>query len=873
MKGLSQPVEAWQVRGETAGVSRFEVRRAGALTPLVGRQEEIELLLRRWDQAKLGEGRVVLLTGEPGIGKSRIAESLLAARESEPHARIRYFCSPYHVQSPLYPFIAQLERAAGFEPGSSANVKLDKLEALLKAATKNVLRDVALVAELLGVPADWRYPALALSPQQKREMTLTALLDQLAGMAAQRPALIVVEDAHWIDPTSQDLLDRIVARAANLPVLLVVTVRPEVQPTWVGEPHVTMLPLSRLGRRDSAGIIGGITKDKALPDAVVEHILAHADGVPLFIEELTSTLLEGGVLRETADGYALDGPLPEFAIPTTLQASLVARLDRLASVKDVAQIGAAIGREFSHELITVVSVLAPMELDAALERLTGSGLISRRGTPPDASYSFKHALIQDAAYATMLKSRRRQLHASIAKVLAERFPALVESQPEVVALHFTKAGLASEAITYWLDAGQRAAKRSADQEAIIHLERGLALLNTLPESADRDRLELDFQIASGTPLLAVRGYTSSEVGAACERATILSEKLDDVGRLFASLYAQFSYCNATGNTHKALEFAERCQTLGIRQGDRVMQLMAHRGIGIVLYQLGKFELARKEFEQSLALYDPERDRSLAARYITDPFASASALLALVEWISGFPDRAARMQAQALSYAAALNHVNTSGFAHFLAGAALEQLFGNAAAVLTHTQILSALATEHGVLAWRSSGIIFEGWAVSWIGGPESGIALMQKGIADVDAKNLTFFVPLFTSLLAQARGRIGDFRSAVALCIDARERAQRSEQYNWEAELHRNEGEVRRAAGHSLTDVEECFAKALDVSRAQGARMFELRAATSLARLWHDQGRHVEARDLLAPIYGWFTEGFDTVDLEDAKALLAQLRA
>ena len=339
---------------------------------------------------------------------------------------------------------------------ASAGAKLDKLEALLKPTATNVPRDVALIAELLAVPADGRYPVLAVSPQQKREMTLTALLDQLDGVAAQSPVLIVFEDVHWIDPTSLDLLDRTVARVADLPVLLVVTVRPELQPTWVGQPHVTMLPLSRLGRRDSAGIIGGVTKDKALPDAVVEQVLAHTDGVPLFIEELTSTLLESGLLRETPDRYVLDGPLPPLAIPTTLQASLVARLDRLGSVKDVAQIGAAIGREFSHELIAAVSALAPMDLDAALERLTASGLISRRGTPPDATYSFKHALVQDAAYATMLKSRRRQLHASIAKVLVERFPAMAESLPEVVAHHFTEAGLASEAIGYWLKAGRLA---------------------------------------------------------------------------------------------------------------------------------------------------------------------------------------------------------------------------------------------------------------------------------------------------------------------------------------------------------------------------------------------------------------------------------
>ena len=445
----------------------------GALTPLVGRQEEIELLLRRWHQAKLGEGRVVLLAGEPGIGKSRIAESLLVGLESEPHVRLRYFCSPHHMNSALYPFIAQLERAAGFGPGSDAGVRLDKLEALLKLTARNVPQDFTLIAELLAVPVNGRYPVVELSPQQKREMTLTALLNQLEVIAAQSPILMVFEDIHWIDPTSLDLLDRTVARVAELPVLLIVTFRPEFQPTWVGQPHVAMLALSRLDRRDGATIIAGVTKGKALPDAVVEQILVRTDGVPLFIEELTSTLLESGLMHETTDHYVLEGPLPPLAIPTTLQASLAARLDRLASVKDVAQVGAAIGRQFSHELIDAVASLSPADLDRALERLSRAGLISRRGMPPDATYSFKHALVQDAAYATLLKSWRQQLHAKIAKALIERFPAMAEFLPEVVAHHFSEAGLASEAIGYWHKAGDMAQRRSANEEAISHLRRAL----------------------------------------------------------------------------------------------------------------------------------------------------------------------------------------------------------------------------------------------------------------------------------------------------------------------------------------------------------------------------------------------------------------
>jgi DNA-binding SARP family transcriptional activator/class 3 adenylate cyclase len=444
LEGVPPSVEAWQVRGEMPGISRFEARRAGKLSPLVGREEEMELLLRRWDQAKGGEGRVVLLSGEPGIGKSRIAEDLLAQLAGEPHARLRYFCSPHDAHSPLHPITAQLEQAAGFEPGSSAGAKLDKLEALLKPAARNVPRDLALIADLLSVPTEGRYPPLAVTPQQKREMTLAALLDRLEGLAARSPVLIVFEDVHWIDPTSLDLLDRTIARVADLPALLVVTFRPELQPTWVDQPHVTMLSLSCLGRRESAGIIVGIAKGKALPEPLIEQVVARADGVPLFIEELTSTLLEGGLLRETAESYVLDGPLPSLAIPTTLQASLVARLDRLGSVKDVAQIGAAIGREFSYELLGAVASLVPADLDAALERLTASGLVSRRGAPPIATYSFKQALVQDAAYDTLLRSRRRQLHASIATVLVERFPALAESLPEVVAHHFTEAARASE---------------------------------------------------------------------------------------------------------------------------------------------------------------------------------------------------------------------------------------------------------------------------------------------------------------------------------------------------------------------------------------------------------------------------------------------
>jgi len=519
LKGFAENVPAWQVLGAGATESRFEALHA-TNTPLIGRDEEIDLLMRRWEQAKRGDGCVVLISGEPGIGKSRIAQTVLERLSGEPHTPLRLFCSPHHQDSALYPTITQLERAAGFRREDTAEQRLDKLEALLRQATNDLGEAQPLLAALLSIPAGDRYPPLDLSPQKQKEKTLKALLAQVEGLAARQPVLMVVEDAHWSDPTTRQSLDLTIDRLPYLPVLVIITFRPEFTPPWVGRPQVTLLSLNRLPPRRGAEMIARLTGGKALPKEIVDQIIDRTDGVPLFLEELTKAVVESSILTDTGDCSAVTGPVALLAIPTSLQASLLARLDRLAPTREVAQIAAALGRQFSHELISAVAPMPQQQLDDALAQLVSAELIFRRGTPPDAEYSFKHTLVQDAAYGTLLRSRRQQLHARIAATLEGQFPEIVETQPELLARHCAEAGLVGKAVGYWLKAGQQANARGALTEAVAQLGKGLALLSGAPDGAARQEQELDLQIALGHALVATKGYAAPEAGEAFARARV-----------------------------------------------------------------------------------------------------------------------------------------------------------------------------------------------------------------------------------------------------------------------------------------------------------------------------------------------------------------
>jgi predicted ATPase/class 3 adenylate cyclase len=747
-KGFSGPVRACRVLGLGAAAGRFEAFHAAALAPLVGREQELGLLLRRWRRA--------------GVGKSRLLAAMRERLADEPHQVLRYFCSPHRQESPLHPVIAQFERAAGFARGDPPEVLLEKLEALL-APTSPPAEDVALLAELLSLPTGDRYTAPPLAPRRKRERTFGALLRQLARLSDRDPVLMVFEDAHWIDPSSRELLDLAVERAARLRVLLLITFRPEFEPPWTGRPHVTALALDRLGRREAAVLVRRIAGDAALPDGLVAEIVERTDGVPLFVEELTKAVLE-----TEATGTIAATPPAALAVPATLHASLMARLDRLGpAAREVAQVGAVIGREFCHELLAAVADRGEEELAAALGQLADAGLVFGRGEGLETGYLFKHALVRDVAYGTLLRERRRRLHAAVAHALEERFPELAGTSPELVAHHLTEAGEAERAVRHWLEAGRRAAGRSADREAVGHLRRGLELLAGLPASAERDRTELELQLAIGTPLIALHGWGGEPVAVAYERAGTLCDGLADDEQLGPTLFGLASNRVVRGQTRAAQRLAERCRTVAERRRSPVDRLLAHRAMGAALMQLGELGEARAEFEAIPALYDPERDRGLAARCVTDPRTSGLSFLALVLWMMGHPEQARRTADEASRCAAELAHANTTG--HVLCHAQGErvQLLGDAPAVRACAEAVLGLAAEHDMPMWRGYGLVFRGWALAAEGRPEDGASLVRQGIAGLDALGTLFHRTHLLGLMADIHARLGDPAAGLRLLEEA----------------------------------------------------------------------------------------------------------
>jgi class 3 adenylate cyclase/predicted ATPase len=868
VRGFAALVAAARVLRESSTRSRFEALRASA-TPLVGRDEELALLERRWHQVKPGEGMIVLISGEAGIGKSRLAQTLVERLSGEPHIRLRLFCSPYHRDSALYPTITQLERAAEFRREDTADQRLDKLEAVLATATGDLGEAAPLLAALLSLPTGERYPPLNLTPQKQKERTLRALVAQVEGLAARMPLLMLFEDAQWSDPTSLELLDLIIDRVPALTVLLIVTFRPEFSAPWTGRPHVTSLGLNRLAPRQRAEMIAGVTGGKALPMEIAEQIVDRTDGIPLFVEELTKAVVESGILTDAGDRYLARGPVPALAIPATLQASLLARLDRLAPVREVAQIGAVLGREFSHELIAAVAPMPLAQLDNALAELVGAELIYQSGAPPAAEYTFKHALVQDAAYSTLLRSRRRQLHARVAATLEGRFPEIVAAQPALLAHHCEEAGLAEKAVEHWLTGGRQAWGRSMLSEAVALLRRGLALVPALPDNSWRREREFDLQIALGQALVESRGYSTRDAGEAYARARLLSEALQQSNALLFALWGQWVYHVCRADLALARQLAKEIRELGAAQSDVPIQVLGCDASGLTYTQLGEFIQARTHLEHGLALYDPAHRLFYAELLPNDALVQLRVYSSLLSMCLGDLDQAMSHRDAALQEARRLSHAHDLGLALGFAWITSQCLGSDPKSLCQCADELLALSVANELGFYRAVGLVFRGWSVVALGHPDDGISLLSTGLSGMHDAGFMLYRPQNLTLLGDAYRMAGQWQAALDHFAEAQRVAAETEERWFQAETLRLRGDVLLAMGDAAA-AEVDYCEALAIARRQSAKLWELRAAISLARLWRDQCKRAQARDLLAPVYGWFTEGFGTPVLHEAKALLDQ---
>ena len=870
IQGVPTPMRVFRVVREVDAQSRFEGAGGGGLTPLVGREPELGSLLELWAHVKDGHGHVVVLTGEAGIGKSRLVQVIKERVGAEGHGWVEWRSSPYHQHSPLYPAIAHLHRLLGWRAEESSSEKLRKLEVLLAQYGYALPEAVPLFASLLTLPLPEHYQALALAPQRQKAKTLEALLAWRWHGPEQGPLLFIVQDLHWLDPSTLEFLDLLVDRAARLRVFALLTCRPTFRPRWAPGAHLTDLTLDRLPRPQAALMIERVAGGKALPIEVREQLLTRTDGVPLFIEELTKMILESGFLREMDDRYELKGPLPPLAIPDTLHDSLVTRLDRWPAAKPVAQLGATIGRQFSFELLQAVSPPDGAALERALGQLVEAELLYQRGGPPTSTYAFKHALIQEAAYQSLLRSTRQQYHQRIAQALVERFPETVATQPELLAHHYTEAGLAAQALPYWQRAGQRAVERSANLEAISHLSKGLDLLKALPEAPERTQQELMLQLALGAPLLMIKGYPAPEVEHTYTRALELCERVGDSAQLFSALSGLWGVYLTRPRLQVARDLAERSFALARRLANRALLQEAHLMLGASLFYLGDLVSARTHLEQGIALY--QRPTGAVFTLGADPGARCLAWAAWALWMLGYPGQALARINEALPPDQEVPHAFTRAWVlHF--AATLHAWRGEYQLTQEKAEAEIALSSEHGFVRWLAGGTVRRGWALAMRGAPEEGLAQLNQGVAGWPSSAGELGLTSILAQQAEVYGRGKRATEGLRVLADALALVEKNAERYYEAELHRLRGELLLQS-HPLpsgNEVEGCFAQALDIARRQQAKSLELRAALSLSRLWQAKGETERARELLGASRSWFTEGFDTRDLQEAKALLQAL--
>jgi class 3 adenylate cyclase/predicted ATPase len=868
LRGVAEPLHVYRVLQDSGARGRLDVAQPRGLTPLVGREQEIGLLLERWAQVKAGHGHVVLLSGEGGIGKSRLVQVFKDHVATESHVRWECRSVPYYQNTALYPLTDLFQRTLQWRQDETSAQKLRKLEQVLSQYTLPLEESVPLFAPLLSLSLpEHRYSSLNLSSQRQRQKTLETLVAILLELAEHQPVLFIVEDLHWTDPTTLELLNLVLDQTPTASLLVLLTCRPHFQPAWHHHSYITEMTLSHLSCAQVEQIVHAMTAGETFPAAVLQHIITKTDGVPLFVEEMMKAILESGQLTAADGHYALTGSFATFAIPATLQDSLMARLDRLVTAKAVAQYAAVIGRQVSYELLQAVSQLDEVTLQRELGRLVEAEIVYHRGVPPQATYTFKHALIQDAAYQSLLRSTRQQYHQRIAQVLEAQFPETAETQPEVMAHHYTEAGIGEQAVGYWQRAGQRAIQRSANVEAIAYLTQGLEGLKTLPETVTRARQELDIQVALAVPVMATTSLKAPEVERVYTRALALCRQVGEVAQLFSVLLGLYRLHTQRGDFQKTLALEQQLLDLVQRQGDAARLMELHRRIGIARFHRGEFHAARTHLEQGIALYDPQQHQSLVFVYgWNDAGVGGLGYYAWTLWVLGYPAQALKKGQEALTLAEELSHPLSLAFAHhFLSRVHLYRREGQLAQ--EHAEAGIVISTEYGLTSRKEIGMVLRGWALAEQGQGEEAVVQIQQALTALSSEMVR---PYFLALFAEVYGKCGQTDKGLEVLAEASAIAQREGDY--EAEMYRLRGEL--LLQHAVAQPEEaeaCFQQALDIARRQEAKSLELRAAMSLVRLWQQQGKRQKAHDLLAPVYGWFTEGFDTADLQEAKSLLDTL--
>jgi class 3 adenylate cyclase/tetratricopeptide (TPR) repeat protein len=865
LKGVTKPLHVYRVFAATHTASRFEAAHGGALTPLAGRSTELSLLLDKWKKAKEGDGQVVLLSGIPGVGKSRLIHELKSNIQHEPCFVLLHQCSPYHNQSTFFPVIEQIEQAAKLTAGDSDSDKLAKLRAYLATSGDDSVETALLIANLLSIPIQDHHELSELTPQQIKNRTVSKLVDMVLALSAQRPTLCIFEDVHWIDPSTFELLELIVNQIDQARVLLIVSHRPEFRPAWFTGANVATHSLTRLSRSEVMGMIMDLLMGRSIPQETLDQVIEKSDGVPLFIEELTSSILRPPTGNRPAEGdRERTAPPLVPSVPETLHDALMERLDRVAQGRRLAQIAAVIGREFSCDLLSLATRINGSDLGESLWRLEEAGIIYRIGISPFIRFAFKHALLRDAIYNSLLRSTRRQIHGEIAAILADHFSEFVENRPEILAYHYSEGGNNELAVLWWYKSGQHALTYSANVEAISHYRKALEALRALPDTPARDKQEIEIQLALGIPLIAVRGYPAEETREAFARARTLCLKLDGRPEYFQALFGEWGGSWMGGRNDEALSIANEFLSRSRASGDPVPLMMAHRVMGSTLLTIGEFQSSRKHFEESIALSKPKGKR-LYSLYMVEPQAASLLLLSWDLWFLGYPDQSLSRVSEALALARELAQPYTIAFAHYMTSV-VHLLRGEPTRALASAEASLEMSWEQRFSLYILLSQISRGRALAGLGQNAEAQTQIKLGLDEARRKGVGYMLPMMNSWLAETHAQSGDHETALSiveqLLADTSDVTGRA----WEAELHRQRAQILLGLDPArVGEAESHLRKAIEVARRQSAKSLELRAATALAELWRTQERFDEARDLIGPIYRWFYEGTDTEDMRRAR--------